>query len=76
VGNRGVSLEQPIKNLKGFQRVTLAPGESKTITFSLGFDELAFFDNAGLELVEPSDYTVWVGGDSNAILSAHFSLER
>jgi beta-glucosidase len=76
VGNRGVSLEQPIKSLKGFQRVALAPGGSKTITFSLGFDELAFFDNTGRELVEPSDYTVWVGDDSNAMLSARFSVER
>jgi beta-glucosidase len=62
--------------LKGFQRVALAPGESKTITFPLGFDELAFFDNTGRELVEPSDYTVWVGGDSNALLSARFNLAR
>ena len=36
-----------MRSLKGFQRVSLAPGESKTVTFQLGFDELAFFDNSG-----------------------------
>jgi beta-glucosidase len=76
VGNRGDSLEQPIRSLKGIKRVTLAPGETQTVTFPLRFGELAFFDNAGQERVEPSDYTVWVGGDSGATSSAHFIVER
>ena len=76
VGNRGDSLEQPIRSLKGFKRITLAPGETQTVTFPLSFDELAFFDNTGRQQVEPSDYTVWVGGDSRATLSAHFTVER
>ena len=76
VGNRGDTLEQPVKSLKGFERITLAPGESKAVTFPLGFDELAFFDNTGRQRVEPSEYTVWVGGDSNATSSARFTVER
>lgn len=76
VGNRGDSLEQPMRSLKGFKRFTLAPGESQTITFPLRFDEIAFFDNSGEERVEPSDYTVWVGGDSDATSSARFTIER
>jgi beta-glucosidase len=76
VGNRGDSLEQPTRSLKGFQRVMLAPGESKTVDFPLRFDELEFFDNEGKEQVEPSDYTVWVGGDSNASSSARFTIQR
>jgi beta-glucosidase len=76
VGNRGDSLEQPTRSLKGLQRVMLAPGESRTVRFPLRFDELAFFDNAGKERVEPSNYTVWVGGDSDATLSARFSIRR
>jgi beta-glucosidase len=76
VGNRGDSLEQPMRSLKGFKRVTLAAGESQTISFPLRFDEIAFFDNAGQEIVEPSDYTVWVGGDSGATSSARFTVER
>lgn len=76
LGNRGASLEQPTRSLKGFQRVTLAPGESKSLIFELGYDELAFFDNSGRQRVEPSEYTVWVGGDSNATASARFTVER
>jgi len=76
VGNRGDSLEQPMRSLKGFERVTLAPGESRTVTFPLRFGEIAFFDNAGQERVEPSGYTVWVGGDSEATASAHFTVRR
>ena len=56
VGNRGTSLEQPIRSLQGFARVTLNPGESREIGFPLGFEELSFFDNAGHQLVEPSLY--------------------
>jgi beta-glucosidase len=76
VGNRGTSLEQPVRSLKGFERVTLAPGESKQISFSLGFDELSFFDNSGSQMIEPSDYTVWIGGDSLAQNKAGFRVTR
>ena len=76
VGDRGTSLEQPVRSLKGFQRVTLAPGESRQVAFQLGFDELSFFDNAGSQLIEPSDYTVWIGGDSLASQKAQFRVIR
>jgi beta-glucosidase len=76
VSNRGTSLEQPVRSLKGFERVTLAPGESKQISFSLGFDELSFFDNSGRQVIEPSDYTVWIGGDSLALNKATFRITR
>jgi beta-glucosidase len=76
VSNRGTSLEQPVRSLKGFERVTLAPGESKQISFSLGFDELSFFDNSGRQVIEPADYTVWIGGDSLAQNKATFRITR
>jgi beta-glucosidase len=76
VGNRGDSLEQPVRNIKGFLRVTLAPGESKQVSVPLGFDELSYFDNSGRETIEPSDYTVWIGGDSRAQQSAEFRIVR
>jgi beta-glucosidase len=76
VGNRGASLEQPVRSLKGFARVTLEPGESKQVSFPLGFDELSFFDNSGRQMIEPTDYTVWVGGDSLAAESASFRIVR
>ena len=74
IGNRGTSLEQPIRSLKGFKRVTLAPGESKEVSFSLGFEELSFWDNAGHQRIEPSLYNVWIGGDSLAANPSQFHI--
>ena len=76
VGNRGASLEQPVRSLQGFLRVTLAPGESKQVSFPLGFSELSFFDNSGRQVIEPTEYTVWIGGDSLASNAAQFSIQR
>ena len=76
VRNRGASLEQPIRSLEGFARVTLAPGESKQVSFPLGFNELSFFDNSGHALIEPTEYTVWIGGSSLASDEAHFHIAR
>jgi beta-glucosidase len=66
VRNAGASFEQPVRSLKGFERVSLKPGESKQISFKLGFPELSFYNNAGRAVIEPTDYTVWVGGSSTA----------
>ena len=44
IRNTKASVEQPLRELKGFTRVALAPGESKHVTFSLGFDELNFYN--------------------------------
>jgi beta-glucosidase len=74
VRNLGASLEQPVRSLQGFQRVTLQPGETKKVTFELGFPELSFFDNNGHAVVEKTDYTVWVGGDSLAKEHAEFRI--
>jgi beta-glucosidase len=52
--------------LKGFARVELAPGETKHLTFPLGFDELSFYNVDVKRTVEPTTYDVWVGGSSLA----------
>jgi beta-glucosidase len=52
----GASVEQPVRNLKGFKRVTLYPGESKYLDFPLGFEELSIFDADNRRLIEPADY--------------------
>jgi beta-glucosidase len=76
VNNRGASLEQPVRSLQGFQRVTLGPGESKQVSFPLGFSDLSFFDNSGRQVIEPTDYTVWIGGDSLTTDAAQFGIRR
>ncbi|HEX4286270.1 MAG TPA: beta-glucosidase BglX [Terracidiphilus sp.] len=66
IRNTAASLEQPVRELKGFSRVQLAPGETKHITFPLGFDELSFYNVDVKRTVEPTTYKVWVGGSSLA----------
>ena len=56
------SLTTPVKELKGFQRVALQPGESKKVTFNLSYGQLAFLDQNLEEVVEPGKFAVMVGG--------------
>ena len=60
----------------GFKRVALAPGESKTVTFELGFDDLAMYDLEMRPVVEPGTFTVFVGGSSDATLEGRFEVRR
>lgn len=76
VRNLGASLEQPVRSLQGFERVTLQPGESKQVTFKLGFPELSFYNNEGHAMIEATDYTVWIGGSSTATEHAEFRIVR
>ena len=71
---RGASVEEPLRVLKGFERVSLQPGESKKVTFPLGFQELSFINAKSQRVVEPADYAVFVGGSSNATQSADFKV--
>ena len=58
------SVVRPVKELKRFERVTLAPGESRTVTFELPVSELAFWNFDMEYVVEPGDFRLWVAGDS------------
>ena len=66
IRNTDASVEQPVRELKGFARVQLAPGESKHVEFPLGFDELNFYNVDVKRTVEPTTYKIWVGGSSLA----------
>lgn len=74
IRNTNASVEQPVRELKGFARVTLAPGEQKHIDFPLGFDELNFYNVDSQRTVEPTSYTIWVGGSSLAQESTSLSV--
>jgi beta-glucosidase len=74
VRNLGASIEQPVRSLKGFERVTLAPGEAKQVSFLLGFKELSFFNLENKPTVEATQYTVWIGGSSLASQEATFEV--
>jgi beta-glucosidase len=74
VRSLGASIEQPVRRLKGFQRVTLKPGESRQLRFELGFPELSFYNVRSRQVVEPTHYTAWVGGSSQATAQAAFDV--
>ncbi len=74
VRDRFGSITRPVKELKGFQRVHLRAGESKTILFRFTTDDLAFYNRDMKRVAEPGDFDLWVGGDSNASLHANFKL--
>jgi beta-glucosidase len=74
VRNLGASVEQPVRSLKGFARVTLAPGESKQVSFPLGFNELSFINVENSATIEATHYTVWIGGSSLADKQAAFEV--
>jgi beta-glucosidase len=66
------SVVRPVKELKGFQKFRLNAGESKSITFTLTDKELGFYNNDGEYIVEPGEFEVMVGTNSQTGLSGTF----
>lgn len=66
---------RPMRELKGFERISLQPGECKTVTFELGPDELGYWStNAGKWIQDAAAFDLWVGSDSLAALHAEFEV--
>jgi beta-glucosidase len=70
------SVARPVKELKGFRRISLAPGESRTIEFLLTPEQLAFWNAEMKFAVEPGAYTVSIGPNSSEGLEARFEVLR
>ena len=68
------SVVRPVKELKRFQRVELAAGETKTVTFELPVAELAFWNIDMEYVVEPGDFRLWVAGDSDSGNPVNFAV--
>jgi beta-glucosidase len=68
------TIVQPVRRLRGFQRVTLAAGASTTVTFILTPDDVGFYDNAAKFRVEPGKIEVYVGSSSAATLTSSFTV--
>ena len=64
------SVTRPVKELKGFQRVTLAPGEQKTLTFTVGSEALRMYNQAMRRVVEPGAFDIMVGPNSQDLKTA------
>lgn len=69
------TITRPIKELKGFEKVNINPGEKKLVRFSLNKNDLGYFNNQGKWVVEPGDFNIMVGGNSVELLSENFSLK-
>lgn len=69
------SLSRPVKELKGFELISLKKGETKTVTFTLTDKELGFFNNEGEYLVEPGTFKVFVGTSSDNVQETEFELK-
>ena len=64
------------RELKGFRRITLAPGQSEKVEFTLGAGELRFWNIDMKNVVEPAQLTVWVAPDSTQGTSAKVTIEQ
>ena len=76
VGYQGSRVDRPVKDLKGFTKVHLEPGETRTVSIDVPVQDLAFYDVAASAWeVEPISYTVDVGPSSKELpLSASFTV--
>jgi beta-glucosidase len=72
----GTSTSQPVRALKGFQRVSLAPGETRTVTFELQPDAFALWNQSQQWVVEPATVAVWLSADSARGSPAVFAIAK
>ncbi|MBS1535162.1 MAG: beta-glucosidase BglX [Bacteroidetes bacterium] len=68
------SVTRPVRELKGFNKITLAQGEKKTVTFTLTEEDLKFYNSDLNFVAEPGMFEVFVGGNSEAQLKETFEL--
>ena len=68
------SVARPVKELRGFRRIALQPGETSMVSFTITENDLAFYDRAMRGVVEPGTFTVYVGGSSDSTREAHFRV--
>ena len=66
IGLRGTSVARPVRELKGFQRVALGPGESRRVEFTIGLEELAIWQSGTKYAVEPAELRIWVAPNAEA----------
>jgi len=71
IGDEKSSLPRPVKELKAFQKIDLAPGEEKTVEFKISVNDLQFFDDRKHEWVaEPGKFSAYIGASSADIRSS------
>ncbi len=74
IHNRNARILRPIRQLEGFDRVSLTPGQTRTVTFTLNKDNLGYYDNNGQFVLDPGAFDVFVGDSSTGGLQGQFSV--
>ncbi|MBY6188854.1 beta-glucosidase BglX [Microbulbifer agarilyticus] len=69
------SVSRPVRELKGFERITLTPGESRQVQFTLSPDQLAFHNADMQQAVEPGEFRVWIAPNAESGLEGGFTLK-
>ncbi len=69
------SISRPVKELKGFQQITLQPGQTKAVSFNLSVEDLKFYNSDLKHVYEPGDFKVFIGTNSEDVKEADFTLE-
>ena len=69
------SVARPVKELKGFERIHLKKGESRTVSFDITAEQLKFYNSALNWVCEPGEFEVMVGGNSRDVQTKKFSLQ-
>jgi len=74
VRDRVGDVARPVRELKGFARKSLEPGETRRVKFTLSTEDLAFTNQSLKRVTEPGKFDVWIGGNSNADLRGAFAV--
>ncbi len=73
---QGTTVSEPVRALKGFQRVTLAAGETKRVVFTVPAEAFALWNDRNVFTVEPARATIWISGDSRSGTGAAIEIRN
>ena len=74
ISDKKSSLPRPVKELKGFERIYLQPGQTRTVTFKIAPEMLKFYDYDLQYVIEPGDFQVMIGSNSRDVKTAAFTV--
>ena len=74
VRDESASITRPVKELKGFEKIALKPGEGKEVVFDITDEQLGFYDNRMNFVVEKGDFTFMVGTNSRDVDAVSYTL--
>lgn len=76
IGDPAASISRPMKELKGFQKISLKPGESREVSFTITTEALRFYNSALEHVWEPGQFNIYVGTNSRDVQSAQVTWEK